>query len=263
MASNRYLIVNADDFGLSPGVNRGIIEANEHGIVTSASLMVRWPAAKEAAAYSLQHQSLGLGLHIDLCEWTFEDETWVPLYEVVAQDDRAAVKEEVLRQLNTFRSLTGKNPTHLDSHQHVHLEEPVRSVMLSLAGELAVPLRGCSRAVHYCGSFYGQTEQGYPDPAGISLEGLLEVLRALPPGVTELGCHPGAANGLDTMYRAERELEVKVLCEPQVRSTLSDLGIRLCSFHQAGYLAAADGSPATQGHSTQTKDRRPEQGACE
>src|SRR5207247_11145801 len=54
----RDLIVNADDFGQSAGVNRGIIEAHERGIVTSASLMVRWPAANEATAYARRHQSL-------------------------------------------------------------------------------------------------------------------------------------------------------------------------------------------------------------
>jgi len=48
----RRLIVNADDFGQSPGINRGIMEAHERGIVTSVSLMVRWPAAVEAAAYA-------------------------------------------------------------------------------------------------------------------------------------------------------------------------------------------------------------------
>ncbi len=48
----RYLIVNADDFGLSFGVNQGIIEAFEHGIVTSTSLMVNWIGAAEAAAYA-------------------------------------------------------------------------------------------------------------------------------------------------------------------------------------------------------------------
>ncbi len=62
----RYLIVNADDFGLSFGVNRGIIEAFEHGVVTSASLMVNWIGAAEAAAYARQHPTLSLGLHIDL-----------------------------------------------------------------------------------------------------------------------------------------------------------------------------------------------------
>jgi hypothetical protein len=49
MTAARYLIVNADDFGQSPGVNRGIIQGFDQGIVTSASLMVRWPAAAPAA----------------------------------------------------------------------------------------------------------------------------------------------------------------------------------------------------------------------
>lgn len=51
-ASAVTMIVNADDFGLSPGVNRGIIQAHEHGIVTSASLMVRRAAAYQAAQYA-------------------------------------------------------------------------------------------------------------------------------------------------------------------------------------------------------------------
>src|SRR5437899_6893534 len=100
MSGQRYLIVNADDFGLSPGVNRGIIEAHEHGIVTSASLMVRWPAAREAVNYARQHGALSLGLHLDLGEWTYRGSTWVPLYEVVPLDDSSAVAEEVSRQLS-------------------------------------------------------------------------------------------------------------------------------------------------------------------
>src|SRR6266850_4277832 len=99
MATERYLIVNADDFGQSPGVNRGIVTAHEQGIVTSASLMVRWPAAAEAAAYGRTHAGLSVGLHVDLSEWVYRDETWVPLYQVVPLDNRAAVAEEVSRQL--------------------------------------------------------------------------------------------------------------------------------------------------------------------
>ena len=49
MNANKKLIVNADDFGQSPGINKGIIKAREKGIVTSASLLVRYPAAVEAA----------------------------------------------------------------------------------------------------------------------------------------------------------------------------------------------------------------------
>src|SRR5436190_23980393 len=67
-AMRRAVIVNADDFGQSAGINRGIIEAHERGIVTSASLMVRWPAAPAAAAYACAHRGLSVGLHVDLGE---------------------------------------------------------------------------------------------------------------------------------------------------------------------------------------------------
>lgn len=86
----RHLIVNADDFGQSLGVNRGIIEAHERGIVTSASLMVRSPAAADAAAYSARRPKLSLGLHLDLGEWSYRGNRWVPLYEVVRVDDAEA-----------------------------------------------------------------------------------------------------------------------------------------------------------------------------
>ena len=70
-----YLIVNADDFGQSPGVNRGVIAAHERGVVTSTSLMVRWPSAAAAAAYAREHPALSVGLHVDLGEWACRDDT--------------------------------------------------------------------------------------------------------------------------------------------------------------------------------------------
>jgi chitin disaccharide deacetylase len=228
--AKKYLIVNADDFGLSPGVNRGIIEAHEHGIVTSASLMVRWPAATEAAAYSREHAHLSLGLHVDLGEWAYRDETWVPLYEVVPAGDITAVADEVSRQLATFRGLVGKDPTHLDSHQHAHLEEPVHSVVVEIARKLAIPLRHCSAKIRYCGQFYGQTAEGSPLPDAISVDGLINILAMLPPGVTELCSHPGYPPGLDTMYCSERVVEVRTLCDPRVRAAVVAMGIELCSF---------------------------------
>jgi hypothetical protein len=72
--AKKYLIVNADDFRLSPAVNRGIIEAHEHAIVTSASLIVRWLAATEAAVYSREQPNLNLGLHRNLGEWAYGEE---------------------------------------------------------------------------------------------------------------------------------------------------------------------------------------------
>jgi predicted glycoside hydrolase/deacetylase ChbG (UPF0249 family) len=230
MAIERYLIVNADDFGMSSGVNRGIIKVHKYGIVTSTSLMVRWPAAAEAAAYSRKCPDLSLGLHVDLGEWVFRNGTWIPLYEVVPVDNKTDVADEVNRQLASFRRLVGKDPTHLDSHQHVHREEPVGSVLAEIAHRLAVPLRHNTQEVHYCGDFYGQTGQGLSLPDTVSVDALIGILAALPPGVTELGCHPGEGSDLDTMYRNERAEEVRVLCDPQVRAAIISKKIKLCSF---------------------------------
>src|ERR1700688_857547 len=138
MVGKKQLIVNADDFGQSAGTNRGIIEAHEHGIVTSASLMVRWPGAAQAATYAQAHPELSVGLHLDLGEWAYRNGEWVPLYQLVDENDAAAVAREVEAQLATFRRLMGQDPTHFDSHQHSHRQEPARSVVLALAQERAL-----------------------------------------------------------------------------------------------------------------------------
>jgi predicted glycoside hydrolase/deacetylase ChbG (UPF0249 family) len=234
MAGERFLIVNADDFGLSPGVNRGIIAAHEGGIVTSASLMVRWPAAVAAAAYARAHPNLSVGLHVDLGEWRYVDGAWVPLYEVIAADDAGAVRREIVRQSDSFRRLMGRDPTHVDSHQHAHRSEPARSILIDLANTLATPLRDLSPDVRYLGGFYGQTATGEPLASAITAEALVTLIRDLGPGVTELGCHPGMGDDAGSVYGRERELEVSALCDPRVRDALADEGIRLCSFNDVG-----------------------------
>lgn len=223
--SRRRLIVNADDFGRSRSVNRGVIEAHERGPATSASLMVCWPAAAEAAAYGRATGTLALGLHVDVGEWALREGRWVPVYE--AEGDPAEI---VARQLARFRELVGRDPTHLDSHQHAHRREPLHSIMLDLAESLGVPLRGFSERVRYCGDFYGQAADGAPLREAISVEGLIALLGSLPAGVTELGCHPGAAGALASAYRAERLQELETLCDPCVRAALAREGIELRSF---------------------------------
>lgn len=225
----RFLIVNADDFGQSAGVNRGIMEAHTHGIVTSASVMVRWPYAAEAAALARGHPRLSLGLHVDLGEWIYQDGEWKQAYVVVPLEDRAAVAEEIHSQLATFRRLVGAEPTHLDSHQHVHRQEPVRSILIEIARALRVPLRHFSQ-VRYCGEFYGQTAKGEPFPQAISVERLVQTLASLPEGWTELGCHPGFAADLHSVYQVQRSLEVTTLCDPDIRKVLADEKIETRSF---------------------------------
>lgn len=231
-AGGRLLVVNGDDFGRTPGINRGLRRAHEHGVLTSASLMVRWPAAADAAAYARAHPALSLGLHLDLGEWVYRGGDWQPVYTVVPTDDAAAVAAEVARQLDSFRRLAGRDPTHVDSHQHVHLREPTRSVVLETVRPLGIPVRGCVPAVRYCGAFYGQTGRGEPWPKGITVESLVRLVADLPAGVTELGCHPGEDADFDSPYRDERATEVSVLCDPRIRAVLAEQSVRLTSFHE-------------------------------
>ena len=230
----RILIVNADDFGQSPGVNAGVIEGHERGIVTSASLLVHWPGAPEAAEYARLGRSLGVGLHLDLAHWTYVEGEWVSDYERVSLSDPEAVEREVRRQLDLFRDLVGRDPTHLDSHQHVHLQDPAESAAARLAAELGVVLRSRSSTVRYCGDFYGQTGKGEPFPEGIRVERLVELIESLPPGPSELACHPGRGLGPDAAYGPERERELAALCDPRVREAIERRDVVLRSFADLG-----------------------------
>lgn len=223
--SDRRLIVNADDFGLSAGVNRGIAEAHERGIVTSTSLMVRRQEATGAAGYALDHPELSVGLHFDFGEWVYRDGSWQAVFEVTGP-----LEDEIERQLASFRRLLGRDPTHLDSHQHVHRSEPAAMPIAAIANWLGIPLRGIGDGPSYTGDFYGQTATGDPYPEGITVDALLKVLDALPAGITELGCHPGAGPEFEPVYGSERAEELRVLCDPTVRAAIAASGIELCSF---------------------------------
>jgi predicted glycoside hydrolase/deacetylase ChbG (UPF0249 family) len=228
--SERFLIVNADDLGLSAEVNAGIFAAHEGGIVTSASLMVRQDAAPAAAEAAAAHPELAIGLHVDLGEWIYERGEWTQAYLHCDTDDADAVEAECRAQLERFRALLGRDPTHLDSHQHVHESEPVKGVTEALAAELGLPLR--NRAVRYEGGFYGQSGKGEPYPEGISPEALVELIRDLPPGRTEIGCHPAAGPIPTSSYDAERQIELATLCDPRVREALNVTNVKLCNFAQ-------------------------------
>jgi chitin disaccharide deacetylase len=230
MSSRKRLIVNADDFGQSAGVNRGILRAHRSGIVTSASLMVRWPAAPDAVERSRECPQLGLGLHVDFGEWVWRDGGWTLVYQVVELEDLEGIEAEVWRQVELFRRLTGKEPDHIDSHQHVHVRKRLQPIFAGIARALGVPLRKCTPGITYCGRFYGQTGRGEPFPEGITPEWLIGLLAALSGGVTELGCHPAEGRDVETMYNAEREKEIETLCDPRVLAAVAELNIELCSF---------------------------------
>lgn len=224
-APQRYLIVNADDLGASTEINRGILEAREQGIVTSASLMVDMPGAEAFASLGLEPALLSVGLHATLT--TEEGELKI---------ERGECRRGLERQLERFETLLGRPPTHLDSHHNVHLEySTLGKIFEEVAGELGVPLRARSAARYYA-DFYGQWDDGESHPELVSVESLSETLeKEVGPGVTEIGCHPGYAGaGFESSYLVERAAEVRTLCDRRVRERVEALGIRLISFAQLG-----------------------------
>lgn len=229
-SAGRCLIVNADDFGASPGTNAGILKAWRKGIVTSTSLMVDREGAADAARRIREAPGLAVGLHLDLGEWRYRDGQWEVVSQPVDPDDAAAVREELFGQLQRFELLMGRAPTHLDSHQHVHEHEPARAVAIEMADRLDVPLRRVRGGIAYCGEFYGQSGRGEPCPETITIQALVDLLKRLPSGITELACHPGLDDQLATTYRIERQAELEVLCSEAVRSTVSAQAIELVSF---------------------------------
>lgn len=214
MTAPRYLIVNADDLGLSTAVNEGIFAAHGEGIVTSASLMVGRPAALTAAEESARHPDLAVGLHL---EAAFVLGTDMPV-------QGRTPNVECRKQLERFRELAGRDPTHVDSHKHVHeTDESFGVAAEALAADLEVPLR--NREIRYERRFYGRD--------AISPEHLIQLIKALPPGWTEIGCHPAAGPVPSSSYDAERQIELETLRHPDVKNLLNVTSVRLCSYAQA------------------------------
>ncbi len=187
----RFVIVNADDLGISDEIDHGIFEAHDRRIVTSASLLVDGPHAADAVRLARQRPGLGLGIHV-----AFDDRgRWL----INVQDPRV-VQREVTRQLEAFERMTGVPPTHIDSHHHAH--------------------RFFNVARHFI-------EAGQRLPARAA------------PGVSEVSCHPGhLENRADAQYNREREVELRSLCDAQVKAAIAEESIRLISFREYARIAA-------------------------
>jgi predicted glycoside hydrolase/deacetylase ChbG (UPF0249 family) len=209
----KRLIVTADDFGMSPGINRGIVRAHRGGILTSASLLVKRPASEEAATLGRGCPALSIGLHLELDRGHPE-----------------RVGAELDDQLARFLDLVGAAPTHVDSHHNAHLDPRFLPHVLAWAGRTVVPVRGHSQARHV-GQFYGQWG-GNRHLEQISVEGLLRLVDTeVCDGITELTCHPGyVESGFASSYTVEREVELRTLCDPRVRQEMEARQIRLVGF---------------------------------
>lgn len=152
----RGLIINADDLGLTTGVNSGIFHAHEHGILTSASLMAGGDATNDAIARARHYPALGIGCHLTLVDGrpllppsqvpTLVDASghfrpsWKPFIRdaVAGRISMQEVERELTAQIDQLAS-AGIRLTHLDSHKHVHAFPGIFAIVARLAQRFAVP----------------------------------------------------------------------------------------------------------------------------
>jgi chitin disaccharide deacetylase len=242
----RRLIVNADDFGLTPGVSRGILAAHRLGIVTSSTVLVTAGVDRESLAKA-RESGLGLGLHVNLTLGA----PITPAKSLVGPDgrfmrdaSRAAaraeakdVETEVAAQIERFLALTHGPPTHLDSHHHVGVHSPVREVFLGAARRLGVPVRSEDDAARARARSAGLRTPdhffGGSGPAPYwTREHTLGHLSRLPAGVSEFMTHPGFFDQAlaFSRYGRQRETELVALGSPDARAVAAALGVTLCHF---------------------------------
>jgi len=142
-------IINADDLGFSRAINEGIFQAHANGIVTSATLAANMPAAQQACGALAEHQTLGVGVHLNFCQGPcLSDLGRAMLAGSDGQMNRSAVglifsclvKPAILRAIEAEadaqirRALDmGLRPTHLDSHRHAHAYLPIFRCVVRLA----------------------------------------------------------------------------------------------------------------------------------
>lgn len=216
------VVVNADDFGASLGINRAVVAAHRSGPVTSASLMVNARAAADAAERAAELPELAVGIHVN---FTNEGR------HVVSLDDLAACRDELHRQLDAFSGMLGRPPTHVDSHHNVHIHHPALTELFLEAGrELGLPVRAFS-PIRYVSRFYGRWG-GETHPEQVTAASLLAIVdEEWSGGPFELACHPGYPDPeFISEYDGERQLELDALCSPEVAAGLAARDVALVSF---------------------------------
>ena len=272
MISRKRLIVNADDFGFTPDVNRGIVEAHRDGILTASTLMANGEAFDDAVRLARETPSLDIGCHLVL----ISGRSVIPPYAPLPASAGGLLRALAARRIRVYDELAaqvrkilaaGMEPTHLDTHKHTHLAPPVLDAVARIAAEFdirwvrrpfdipltahGIPwlkratsgglqvLRGRFHRVlarHGC-----KTTDHF---AGFQLTGrfhapeLAQLIRELPEGLTEFMCHPGYCGGelrhARTRLKESRERELEALLAPEVRTALVEAGVELVNYRGAG-----------------------------
>jgi predicted glycoside hydrolase/deacetylase ChbG (UPF0249 family) len=265
----RRLVVNADDFGFTPDVNQGVIEAHRHGILTSTTLMANGDAFEDAIRLARETPSLDIGCHLVLIGGhSLVTGRPFPLTapQLVAALARGQLRvyDELAAQVRRILD-AGIRPTHLDTHKHTHLAPPVLDAVARIGEAFDIrwvrrpfdfpltTLRGAVPAIkrvtsnglgllrrrfHRVLARYGcRTTDHF---AGFQITGrfqtkeLVELIGVLPEGSTEFMCHPGrcgeALRNARTRLKESRERELEALIARETRDALERGGIELVGF---------------------------------
>lgn len=154
----KKLIVNADDFGRSAGVNRGILDTHQRGIVTSTTVMINYPDAAPGLEQALaEAPKLGIGLHLNLTSGQpvsapehvaslvgddgrfYHISAWAQHYDRFDPDH---LQREIAAQVARFIAIAGRPPDHLDAHHHAtYLHPTTLQAMFDIARGYAIPMR--------------------------------------------------------------------------------------------------------------------------
>jgi len=279
----RRLIVNADDFGLHESVNRGIRAAHLQGIVTSASLMASGAAFDQAVGIARECPRLGVGVHLTLVGGrpvlpvaeipTLVDEegSFYASYSLFlarymsGRVSLAEIERELAAQIAKVR-LAGINPSHLDSHQHLHVMPGISQVVLAMTRRFSIrAIRIPAESVLYFtgmqptfGRVIGRTGltllagflRQQAMAAGVAttdhffgmLAGgnlteskLTAILMQLPDGISEIMTHPAAAADSlanEFVWGYHWEQEGQALSSAAVRALIEEKRIQLITFRE-------------------------------
>lgn len=243
------LIINADDLGLTPGCNQGIIKALTAGSVTDTTMLVNTDYTQDAVELLKQHNINRVGLHLNL---TF-GQPLLPSSEVASLVDEngrfrrkvaeavtymkaSDIKRELTAQVEKFQA-TGLGLTHLDSHHHVHTYPEVLRIAIGLARELGVPLRQGNLAVcqairSACVTTTDAISLDFYEQ-GATLEKLQDIIRNQRYGTLEIMCHPAEPDQLlydISSYNVWRAQELSILTSMAMREFLEANNVRLLGF---------------------------------
>lgn len=242
------LVINADDFGYSKGVNLGIIEAYKHGVVSSTTMMVNMPGAAHAAALVLAHPGLGVGVHLVLdCGYpvhpnvpSLVDESgrFYKMNELLEKATIHDIEKELHAQIEKFISL-GLSPTHLDGHHHVHGQEKIYPIVQLLATEYKLPIRKVSAdANHLSNQLLRTTESFFHEFYGDELTpaSLIDLVKKSTSFESaEIMCHPAYIDEdvlTGSSYNIPRARELAILTDPEVKQLIEENHIKLVTYRE-------------------------------